>query len=191
MIHVLNRSVHPGTLARRYADAVVLDLTSRGDAPWVRFSPFFPHGDLPVPLWSGRTAASVEGIWQGLKRFEHEDEVDERCFENRTMKGLKRTSRGRGRSGVPRGECLGHQAGPDRSAALLGYLEARRRIYVPAYRLVLERHLGAELEELRRLDREGAVVLLDFTTNDDVDDLRRPLSHAALVRRFVEGTFPT
>jgi hypothetical protein len=45
----------------------------KSDAPWVRFSPFYPHGDILVPLWLGLTAASVEGIWQGLKVFERAD----------------------------------------------------------------------------------------------------------------------
>ncbi|TDD65424.1 hypothetical protein E1298_41375, partial [Actinomadura rubrisoli] len=27
--------------------ALVLDVTSRGDEPWVRFSPFYPHGGYP------------------------------------------------------------------------------------------------------------------------------------------------
>ena len=36
----------------------------------------------------------------------------------------------------------------------------------------------------------NTVVLLDFTTNGDVEDLATPLSHAALVKRFVEGSWP-
>ena len=43
-------------------DVVVHDLTSRGPEPWVRLSPFFPHGGIPVPFTPGRTAMSVEGI---------------------------------------------------------------------------------------------------------------------------------
>ena len=26
--------------------ALILDVTSRGDEPWVRFSPFYPHGGI-------------------------------------------------------------------------------------------------------------------------------------------------
>jgi hypothetical protein len=33
-------------------------------------------------------------------------------------------------------------------------------------------------------------VLLDYDTNSDVDDPRRPLSHAFLIKAFVEGIYP-
>ena len=36
-------------------------------------SPFYPHGDIPVPFSQGYTAACVEAVWQGLKVFEDED----------------------------------------------------------------------------------------------------------------------
>jgi len=84
-------------------EPVVLNLTSRGSEPWVRFSPFYPHGDIPVPLSPGYTAASVEGIWQGLKVFEGTD-INVTTFANTTMRGLKRTVR---RFGPVRG----HRAG--------------------------------------------------------------------------------
>ena len=35
-----------------------------------------------------------------------------------------------------------------------------------------------------------AVVLLDYETNGDVEDLSSPLSHAALVRYYLEGKWP-
>jgi hypothetical protein len=57
-------------LRRTFDDAPLLDVTSRGAEPWVRFSPFYPHGGIPVPFSPGHTSVSVEGIWQGLKVFE-------------------------------------------------------------------------------------------------------------------------
>jgi hypothetical protein len=183
--------MHPITVAGRRAgverqqarhpDAAVLDLTSRGPEPWVRFSPFWPHGGIPVPLSPGRTAASVEGIWQALKVFEHAD-VDETRLDVTTMRGLKRTTR---RFGAVRG----HRAGLD-GDRLLPYLEARREIYLPAYRWVLEHRLTEHVAELRRLADEGPVVLLDYETNVDVDDPARPLSHAGLVAAFVTSSRP-
>jgi hypothetical protein len=166
-----------------------VDVTSRGPTPWVRFSPFYPHGGIPVPLWPGREAASVEGIWQGLKRFEGEDAIDPRAFVNATMRGLKRTSRAVGRGGVARGRVLGHQAGADVDT-LLGYVEARLRLYLPAYRWVLDHRLHDELAQLRELAARGPVVLLDYATNGDVADPRKPLSHAALVKRYLEDDWP-
>jgi hypothetical protein len=162
-------SQHPG--------ASVVDVTSRGPEPWVRFSPFFPHGGIPVPFSPGYTAMSVEGIWQGLKVFEGAD-VDPATLQIATMKGIKRTVR-------TFGEVLGHRAGltGDR---LFPYAEARRVIYVPTYRWVLEHKLGAEVAALRERGRGSrTVLLLDYETNCDVDDLSRPLSHAGLVAQLL------
>lgn len=182
--------------------ATVLDVTSRGPDPWVRFSPFYPHGGIPVPLSLdppvvGTVGASVEAVWQALKVYETAD-VDRALLARgappaagpphspaearRWMRGLKRTTR---RFGPVRG----HRAGLD-GAELLDYETARRRIYLPAYRFVLDHHLAAELAELRRLATAGPVVLLDYTTNGDVSDLRTPLSHAALIRRHLLGEWP-
>src|SRR4051794_23159303 len=104
------------TLSRAHPGAVLIDVTSRGPEPWVRFSPFFPHGAIPVPFSPGRTAASVEGIWQGLKVFEKAD-VDPSRFDVTSMSGLKRSTR---RFGSVRG----HRRGVD-GTDLLDYLQAR------------------------------------------------------------------
>jgi hypothetical protein len=168
------RKSHPG--------AAILDLTSRGTRPWVAFSPFYPHGGIPVPGAPGRTSASVEGLWQALKVFEHAD-VDESKLAITSMKGIKR---GAGKLG----RVLGHREGlglPN----LLGYIEARRRIYLPAYHFVLATHLQRELAELRRMAGAGGLVLLDYETNTDVDDPSRPLSHAGLVMHWLQDTWPT
>lgn len=166
----------------RYGDAPLIDVTSRGPEPWVRFSPFYPHGSIPVPFSPGETAMSVEGIWQGLKVSERAD-VDRSKLAIATMRGIKRSSR-------QFGAVLGHRAGLSGNE-LLAYREARYAIYLPAYRWVLERCMQAELAELRRLGEQELVVLLDYETNADPDDVARPLSHAALIVRFLEGTYPT
>ncbi|MET8757826.1 hypothetical protein [Lentzea sp. NPDC004782] len=153
-------------------DALVVDVTSRGPDPWVRFSPFYPHGQIPVPMSPGATSESVEGVWQALKVFESSD-VDPSKLSVRSMKGLKRTVR-------RFGQVRGHRAGltGDR---LLDYRTARHEIYLPTYRWVLENRLQEEVARLRELAESADVVLLDYTTNGDVDDLRTPLSHAALI----------
>lgn len=120
------------------------------------------------------TSESVEGIWQGLKVFESAD-IDPSRFENAKMKGLKRTVRKHGR-------VLVHRFGGS-DGELLGYAGARNRIYIPAYRWVLEHRLAEEVRRLRDLLKSQPVVLLDFETNDDVEDASKPLSHAGLVKR--------
>jgi hypothetical protein len=178
-IQLDSRRRAPATLQARYPDATILDVTSRGPEPWVRLSPFYPHGDIPVPFSPGVTGQSVEGIWQALKVFDRVD-VDLSKLHLTSMRGLKRTSRALG-------DVRGHRRGVDGSA-LLSYVDARRQVYLPTYRWVLENKAADLVKTLRGLP--GDVVLLDYTVNDDVDDVSRPLSHAALVQRFVEGRWP-
>src|SRR5262245_37588151 len=124
-----SRRASLASLRRRYGDAPIIDLTSQAPKPWVRFSPFYPHGGIPVPLSPGYTGTSVEGIWQGLKVFERAD-IDRSKLTVTTMQNLKRSSRSFG-------AVLGHRAGLD-GEYLLDYVEARRSIYLPTYRWVLE-----------------------------------------------------
>jgi len=55
---------------------------------------------------------------------------------------------------------------------------------------VLDHRLQDELAELRRLGAAQLVVLLDYETNGDSDDLTRPLSHASLILRYLEESWP-
>ena len=176
-IHVVSRRSNVTKLRERFPAATIVDVTSRGPEPWVKFSPFYPLGGIPVPFTDGRTAQSVEGIWQALKVFETAD-VDERKLDVTSMRGLKRTVR-------KHGTCLGHRRGLH-GDELLGYLEARRLIYLPVYAWVLQHRLSSELEELATQARSGDLVLLDYETNTDVTNLSRPLSHAGLVAKRLE-----
>ncbi|GAA3949126.1 hypothetical protein GCM10023085_34530 [Actinomadura viridis] len=180
-IQVAGRRRAAASLAREFPGALVIDVTSKADEPWVRLSPFYPHGGIPVPSTPGVTGQSVEGVWQALKVFESAD-VDAAKLGVRTMKGLKRTVR-------KHGPVRGHRDGlhGDR---LLDYRTARRRIYLPTYRWALENRTRDLVERLRGLSGDGDVLLLDYTTNGDVDDLATPLSHAALIRLYVEGRWP-
>jgi hypothetical protein len=162
-------------LSQDFPDALILDVTSRGTEPWVRLSPFYPHGGIPVPGHLDRISQSVEGIWQALKVFATEQE-DFTKLDVTTMKGIKRTTR---RLGPP----LGHRL----DGRLLGYEEARRLIYLPAYRWMLDHRAAGLVARLRELSRHQTVVLLDYTTNGDVTDLSTPLSHAALIARRIEA----
>ena len=169
-------------LHERYGpDALIYDVTSRGPELWVRFSPFYPHGNIPVPFSPGVVSMSVEGIWQGLKVFERAD-VDTARFTMTTMRGIKRSAR-------TYGAVLGHRAGVH-GDRLLPYVEARRLIYLPAYRWVLEHRVTDLVEALRRTAISRTIVLLDYETNCDVEDTGRPLSHACLIARYIEDDWP-
>jgi O-acetyl-ADP-ribose deacetylase (regulator of RNase III) len=181
-IAVEGRRRKRATVEKAWPGALILDVTSKGEEPWVRFSPFYPHGGIPVPNSPGTFAQSVEGLWQGLKVFEKED-IDPSRWQITNLRGIKRAGR-------TRGKVLGHRFGVG-SDLLLGYRDARCKIYLPAYRWVLENRLAAEVRRLRDEMAARPVVLLDYETNGDVDDLSRPLSHAALVKCYLEGKWPS
>ena len=177
-IHTDSRRKKLATIEKLYPDAVVIDVTSKGEEPWVRFSPFYPHGGIPVP-GSELESQSVEGLWQALKVFESEG-VDLSKLDVVNMKGIKRSVR-------TRGKVRGHKF----EGGLLEYIEARWQIYLPAYRWVLEERLQDEVNQLKEMAKSGSVVLLDYETNGDVKDSRKPLSHASLVSAFVRDDWPT
>ena len=168
-------------ILKKYPDAMIADVTSQATDGLVKLSPFYPHGGIPVPFSEGYTAMCVEGIWQGLKVFETAD-VDVNMFANDTMKNIKRTVR---RFGKP----LGHRKGVN-GTALLGYIEARKQIYLPAYKWVLENKVANIIERLREASKTKTIVLLDYTTNCDIDNPKTPLSHAFLIKAYAEGLYP-
>lgn len=178
MITIQNKRRKLENIQKDFPNATIIDVTSKGKLPYVKFSPFYPVGDIPVPYSDNCSAASVEGIWQGLKVFENHD-VDRSKFEITSMKGLKRTVR---KFGKP----LGHRKGVE-GKELLDYISARKEIYLPVYEWVLKHKLEKELQELRKLHQQSDLVLLDYETNEDVENGAKPLSHASIVKRFLEG----
>ena len=181
MIAIESKRRKRENILKKYPDAVIADVTSQATDGLVRLSPFYPHGGIPVPFSEGYTAMCVEAIWQGLKVFESAD-VDVDMFANDTMKNIKRTVR---RFGKP----LGHRKGVN-GTELLGYIEARKQIYLPAYKWVLENKVANIIERLREASKTKTIVLLDYTTNCDIDNPKTPLSHAFLIKAYAEGLYP-
>lgn len=181
MIVIESKRKKRENILKKYPDAVIADVTSHATDALVKLSPFYPHGEIPVPFSEGYTAMCVEAIWQGLKVFESAD-VDVSMFANDTMKNIKRTVR---RFGKP----LGHRKGVNGSE-LLGYIEARKQIYLPAYKWVLENKVPNIIDRLREASTTKTIVLLDYTTNCDIDNPKTPLSHAFLIKAYAEGLYP-
>jgi hypothetical protein len=127
-------------------------------------------------------SASVEGVWQALKVFDRSD-VDPTKLAVTTMTGLKRTVR-------RHGPVRGHRAGLH-GQTLLDYQSARRQIYLPSYRWMLEHGVPDLVDELGRLAVAQGVVLLDYTTSGDPADPSSPLSHAALIARYLIDQWPS
>ena len=182
MIIIESKRKKPTTILKKYPNAILADVTSGAKDGLKKLSPFYPHYGIPVPFSEGYTAACVEAIWQGLKVFESND-VDVQMFQNDTMKNIKRTVR---RFGKP----LGHRKGVH-GTELLGYIEARKQIYIPTYRWVLENKVSDIIERLRSASSSGkTIILLDYDTNDDVENAKKPLSHASLIKAYAEGLYP-
>ena len=168
-------------LEKEYPGAMIVDVTSHAQDDFVKFSPFYPHGGIPIPFTDNITAESVEGIWQGLKVFENDD-VDTSFFYKCDMKNLKRTVR-------KFGHCLGHRKGVH-GKELLGYIDARKQIYLPCYKWVLENKLQKLVTAVRIISKNKPVVLLDYNTNADVNNPKSALSHASLIKAYIEGNYP-
>ena len=182
MIIIESKRKKLATILKQYPDVILADVTSSAKDGLVKLSPFYPHYGIPVPFSEGYTATCVEAIWQGLKVFESCD-VDVEMFKNDTMRNIKRTVR---RYGKP----LGHRKGVH-GTELLGYIEARKQIYIPTYKWVLENKVASIIERLRIANNEGkTIVLLDYDTNVDVENVKTPLSHASLIKAYVEGLYP-
>lgn len=181
MIYIENKKKKEKTLLAKYPNAKIVDVTSKAPTALVKLSPFYPHGEIPIPFSENQTAKSVEGIWQALKVFESAD-IDKEMFLNDTMKNIKRTVR---KFGKP----LGHRKGIN-GTELLSYIDARIQIYLPSYLWVLENKVPDILERLKQASQKEDIILLDYETNCDVLNPKKPLSHAFLVKAFVENIYP-
>jgi hypothetical protein len=182
MIIVESKRKKSASILKKYPNAILADVTSAAKDGLVKLSPFYPHYGIPVAFSEGYTATYVEAIWQGLKVFENSD-VDVQMFHNDTMKNIKRTVR---RFGKP----LGHRKGVH-GTELLGYIEARKQIYIPAYKWILENKVSDIIVRLRDASNSGkTIVLLDYDTNPDIENAKKPLSHASLIKAYAEGTYP-
>ena len=181
MIVIESHKKKTENILKKYPGAILADVTSKATDSLVKLSPFYPHGGIPIPFSNGMTATCVEAIWQGLKVFESSD-VDIHLFKNDTMKNIKRSVR---KNGKP----LGHRKGVN-GTELLDYIDARKQIYIPTYRWMLENKVSSIIERMKEASKTKKIILLDYNTNQDVDDPSKPLSHAFLIKAYIEGLYP-
>ena len=184
MIYVVNKKRKLENVKEEFPNAVILDITSTSDMRYAQIlSPFYPHMNIPIPFTDGLTATCVEAVWQGLKVFEGAD-VDFTTFRNNTMRDLKRTVR---KYGMPKGHRKGAYG-----TELLGYFDARMLIYLPTYKWVLDNvsEVHRVVERIREQSKIQDIVFLDYNTNIDFRDVSKPLSHAGLVKLYIEGNYP-
>lgn len=142
-----------------------IDVSSHGTHPYSLFSPFSHDtaNQIPVPGKETVRADSVEGIWQGLKIISCS--IKPELFIGRPYK----------RSGRPDGHLFGDNHN-------LGYADARRQIYVPAYVYhAINNAIPHAWPDLERRLQEGNVVLHDVGTNGDINNLSSSLAHSAVL----------
>ena len=184
MIYIENKKRKLEKIQEQYPNADILDITSTSETQYAKLlSPFYPHGNIPIPFTPGVYATCVEAIWQGLKVFQTAD-IDVEIFKNDTMKGLKRTVR---RFGPP----LGHRKGVY-GKELLNYFDARMQIYLPTYKWVLENVPSVRniISRIAERAKTHDIVFLDYNTNIEFRDITSPLSHSVLVKLYIEGNYP-
>jgi hypothetical protein len=181
MISILSHKCKLENIQKKHPNVIILDITSKASKELVRLSPFYPYGDIPVPFSDGILASCVEAVWQGLKVFEDEG-IDTSTFNNNTMDGIKRTTR-------KHGKIIGHQKGVN-NVSILNYQTAKHLIYIPTYKWMIEHKCLDLIAGLRKLARNNDIVLLDYNTCIDVDNTKKPLSHAFLVKAYVEKIYP-
>ena len=184
MIYVVNKKRKLEKVKEDFPNATILDITSTSNMRYAQIlSPFYPHMNIPIPFTEGLTATCVEAVWQGLKVFDGAD-VDFATFRNDTLRDLKRTVR---KYGMPKGHRKGAYG-----KELLGYFEARMLIYLPTYKWVLDNvpEVHHVVERIKEQSKIHDIILLDYNTNIDFRDASKPLSHAGLVKLYIEGNYP-
>lgn len=184
MIYIVNKKRKLEKVKEDFPNATILDITSTSNMRYAQIlSPFYPHMNIPIPFTEGLTATCVEAVWQGLKVFDGAD-VDFSTFRNDTMRDLKRTVR---KYGMPKGHRKGAYG-----KELLGYFEARMLIYLPTYKWVLDNvpEVHHVVERIKEQSKIHDIILLDYNTNIDFRDASKPLSHAGLVKLYIEGNYP-
>lgn len=168
-------------LQKKYPNAIIADVTSKSNNALIKLSPLYPWGDIPVPYTPNMVATCVEAVWQGLKVFEKAD-VDVETFKNNSMRRIKRTTKRFGKIRGHRRGVYGH--------VIFDYIEARKKIYIPSYRWMLENKALDIINRIREINHSHTIILLDYYTNCDVFNHTNPLSHAYLVKAYVEGLYP-
>ncbi len=145
-----------------------IDVSIHGLTPYNILSPWSYDKSyaIPVPGNEELRAESVEGIWQGLKVIGGKTEPS--LFTGKPKK----------RKGRPEGHLFGRE--------LLGYIESRKRIFVPAYIYhAVNNALPQVKEDLEDALRRDDVLLYDTHSNDDINNKEGPLSHASTLVKLL------
>lgn len=179
---------NPGYLPEGYE---LVDVTSRSNGIFSTLSPFFAG---PVELYGGHVAKNVENAWQYSKLYKEFADAG----GNPTEEYFKWAERGWAKETADR-----HPMGRSKplcsiwDGEKLGYVEARKRIYIPLYAEAVIKTEG--FAELKKRYEDGAkLCLLDFdgwnhqklgyNANDIANDETRRMGHCFVLKFLLEGT---
>ena len=144
----------------------------------------------PVPLYAGMYSQNMENAWQYAKVYQGY-EYAERYFPWAQAGWLARRAE---RYPMGKGAIPLHSlwAGDE-----LGYIEARRRIYIPLYAQAVRFHALALFLTLRQIAEHGDLVIVDFDAydhralgyswDDVVNDSKRKMGHGFVLAMMIEG----
>lgn len=176
-------------------DELIINTTSRSSEAWSKgLSPFYLG---PIPLYEGAVceqATNLENAWQFAKVYPVHLTADGNPSEEYFAWAKTGWSDPRGHR-YP----MGKKKAPAYSwwaGERLGYIEARKRIYIPLYaKAVVKTPAFARLLDLYR--RTGDVTLWDFdgydhralgmTMKDVVNNDKRSMGHAFVIAYLLEA----
>ena len=144
----------------QYNNAIVIDVTNRSSL----FSPYYPHGGIPVPNTPNLYLSSVYGVWKELCVINHDS-----CESKRSNLLFQK--------GAFINEYWTH-------------IEARREIFIPLYCWMLENKVYNAVEYLRKHALTKDIVIIDKTVNSNINNIDESLSSAFLLKSYIEGKDP-
>lgn len=150
----------------KYKNEIIVDLTTiQNGNKFNKLSPYYPHGGIPIPNTPNLQLDSVNEVWQKLYDKGNERNKDDVCKSIRFKKGLHINE-------------------------YFTYVEARQKIFIPIYCWMLENKAYKIIENLRKLLLFKAIVIIDRSINENIDDINKPLSCAFLLKAYIEGKEP-
>lgn len=161
-------------IQRQYSNVLIVDVSSKNHI----LNPFYPHKRIRVPFTDGYSGISVAAIWNSLMVFEDADvDMDLRNIRIHTL--VRKHN----------GKFVGIRQGYFNNY-IMDVVEARKKILIPMYRWMLEQKVFPVILKLREIMQQRDIVLLNDSVNCDIDNINHPLSHAWLIKSYVEGLYP-
>lgn len=142
-------------------------------------SPFNKLGNIPHPCKPDLLCISVEAIWQGSKVFDT-DNVKPDYF---ILFGKKNPNKNKGKKPI------GTWIGTNKVESDVG--EARRKVFIPAYKWTLDHRLKNYVTKLLRFAKEhprSVIYLYDVDWNADVDN-PQSYSHSAYLCDYLNEKY--